>query len=169
MGEKGWVDFGTVWPGVGPAGITVVALTPAGRSVADRRDGERRKVMNDISEEPVVLTRDELVAELLRGFGWTEEQVARNPTLRAERFWFQPSKAAWYPAYDPSPTALESGVRSLRKLLRAAAARLPASLHRPGGDQATHQAGPATFSNTGHVIEPQRPTRVGGIRGAGSG
>jgi DNA-binding MarR family transcriptional regulator len=124
MGEKGWVDFGTVWPGVGPAGITLVTLTPAGRSLADRRERERCKAMKRVSEEPGVLSRDELLAELRRGFGWTEEQVARNPTLRAERFWFQPAKATWDPAYDPGPDFVESGILSLVKPLRAVVARL---------------------------------------------
>jgi hypothetical protein len=119
MGEKDWVEFGRPW------GVTVVALTPAGRSAADRRQGERRKDL------PVILTREKLVAVLRRDFGWTEEQVARNPRLRAERFWFQPLKAVWYPEYE-RPKALARGIGSLRKLLRTVAARLRAVPQRPG-------------------------------------
>jgi hypothetical protein len=111
MGERGWVDFGTA------GGITLVALTPAGRALADRREGERGKAMKRLSEAPGVVTKDELVAELRRGFGWTEEQIARNRRLRAERFWFEPAKGAWHEAHDPHPTYLVRGIRSLRKLL----------------------------------------------------
>jgi DNA-binding MarR family transcriptional regulator len=135
MGEEGWLDFRTVWPEAGPAGVTIVTLTPAGRSVADRREGERHKEMRYVSEEFVILTRDELVAELLRGFEWTEEQVARNPRLRAKRFSFRPAKGTWNPV---RPTRLERLIRSLRKFLRALAARLPASPDRLEGDEASH-------------------------------
>ena len=65
-------------------GITVITLTP-----------EPREGMKAESEEPVLLTRDELVAELRKRFGLTEEQTANNPTLRDDRYYFWPSIGAW--------------------------------------------------------------------------
>lgn len=67
-----------------PLWITVITLTP-----------ERREGMKAESEEPVLLTRDELVAELRKRFGLTEEQTANNPTLRDDRYYFWPSIGAW--------------------------------------------------------------------------
>jgi DNA-binding MarR family transcriptional regulator len=83
--EKGWINTSSAWYGNDPStGITVITLTP-----------ERREGMKAESEEPVLLTRDELVAELRKRFGLTEEQTANNPTLRDDRYYFWPSIGAW--------------------------------------------------------------------------
>jgi hypothetical protein len=67
----------------------VISLTPAGR-----KEAERRQAISGTTDEPIVITRDELASELRR-LGMTEEQIAMNPTLRHTRFQFWPSISAW--------------------------------------------------------------------------
>jgi hypothetical protein len=43
----------------------------------------------------VVVTRDELIAELKRDFEWTDERIAQEPTLRHQRFYFWPAVCGW--------------------------------------------------------------------------
>jgi DNA-binding MarR family transcriptional regulator len=91
--DKAWISRGRVWYGDDPStGITVISLTPAGR-----REAERRKLLAEASseDEPLILTKAELSAELRRRLGWTDEQIALNPTLRGDRFYFWPSLTAW--------------------------------------------------------------------------
>jgi DNA-binding MarR family transcriptional regulator len=91
MEAKGWVNAGiSVWYSDPASAITVVTLLPAGREEA-----KRRQALSDESNEPVELTRDELVAELQRRYGLSEEQIALEPSLRHTRFEFWPSIGAW--------------------------------------------------------------------------
>jgi hypothetical protein len=74
----------------------VISLTHTGRQEAGRRQSELEE-----AEEPIVFTRDELVAKL-RELGLTDEQMAFNPALRHDRFHFWPSIPAWASAPDDS-------------------------------------------------------------------
>jgi DNA-binding MarR family transcriptional regulator len=92
MEAEGWINPGiAAWFGDPASAITVITLTPAGREEAKRREG----TATEWSEEPVVLTRDELAAEWQRRYGWTDEQIAHESTLRYERFHFWPSMGAY--------------------------------------------------------------------------
>ena len=94
MANKGWVGLGLAWFGNDPStGTTVVTLRPAGRA-----EVERLEALTAESDEPILVTRAELVAELQRRTGWTDEQIGLNPTLRGDRFWFYPSIGGWAPA-----------------------------------------------------------------------
>lgn len=91
MSRKGWINFGAAWFGNDPStGITIVFLTPDGR-----REAERRQALSADSDEPIVISRQELLAELERRFGWKEQQLGAEPTLRGNPFYFWPSIAAW--------------------------------------------------------------------------
>jgi hypothetical protein len=88
MDRKGLLQRSVAWYGNDPSsGITVITLTPAGRKQAEREEKGRE-------EESVVMTRDELAAELRR-LGLNDEQIALNPELRGDRFYFWPSIPAW--------------------------------------------------------------------------
>jgi DNA-binding MarR family transcriptional regulator len=92
MEAEGWINPGiAAWFGDPASAITVMTLTPAGREEAKRRE----ETATEWSEEPVVLTRDELAAELQRRYRWTDEQIALESTLRYERFHFWPSIGAY--------------------------------------------------------------------------
>jgi hypothetical protein len=47
-----------------------------------------------VQREPVVISREDL-AEEFRKWGWTEEQIAMHPGLRAAEYYFYPSIPAW--------------------------------------------------------------------------
>jgi DNA-binding MarR family transcriptional regulator len=85
---RGWIGVGAAWFGDPSTATTILSLTPAGR-----KEAERREAMT--GDEPVLLSRDELVSELRNRFGWTEDQLALNPHLRGDRFIFWPSVSAW--------------------------------------------------------------------------
>ena len=90
MQAKWWVHPGiAAWFGDPSSAITVLSLAPAGREEA-----KRRQALSPESIEPVVVTREELIAELQRR-GGSDEQAAVDPRLRAERFHFWPSIGAW--------------------------------------------------------------------------
>jgi DNA-binding MarR family transcriptional regulator len=91
MEARGWINAGVAaWYHEPASAITVVALMPAGREEANRR-----RILSGESElEVVVVSRDELIAELKRR-GWTEERIARDPTLRHQRFHFWPGVCGW--------------------------------------------------------------------------
>jgi DNA-binding MarR family transcriptional regulator len=93
---KGWVSSSiSAWYGDPASAITVITLTPAGRNEA-----ERRETLSARSDEPVLLTRDELVTELRKRFGWTDQQMDLDPSLRGSRFYYYPSISAWLAASD---------------------------------------------------------------------
>jgi len=90
MQNRGWVFSAAAWYGNDPAsGITLISLTAAGR-----REAERREAAAADTDEPIVLTRDELIAKL-RQLGASDEQIALNPTLCESSFYFWPSVPAW--------------------------------------------------------------------------
>jgi hypothetical protein len=90
MTRRGWVSAGAAWYGNDPSSaITIMFLTREGRQETERRQPPAK------SDEPVELSREELVAELKRSLGWTDHQIAMNPSLRASRFYFWPSITAW--------------------------------------------------------------------------
>ena len=93
MEAKGWIGRGAAWFGNDPStAITVIMLRPAGR-----KEAERRRILSgeyDVST-CVVVTRDELIAELKRDFEWTDERIAQEPTLRHQRFYFWPAVCGW--------------------------------------------------------------------------
>lgn len=64
-------------------------------TVAGRQEAESRAAIVAQDDEPMEIGRDELAEELQRRFGWTEQQVAMNPELRADRFRYWPSIGAW--------------------------------------------------------------------------
>ena len=70
----------------------MISLTPAGREEAERQATER-------GEEPFEMTRNELAAKL-RSLGSSDEQIALNPEMRGDRFYFWPSIPAWSTAPD---------------------------------------------------------------------
>lgn len=91
MQRKAWITRGAAWYGNDPStAITVIALTPAGRAEAAAREA----AVSAESEEPLVMTRKELVEELRR-LGMTEDEISMNPNLRGSRFHFWPSVPAW--------------------------------------------------------------------------
>jgi hypothetical protein len=98
--RRDWIYRGAAWFGNDPtSAIIVIGLRPAGREEVERR------ASLETANEPIVVTRAELAAELKRRFGWTDEQIDLNPHLRGERFHFWPSIGAWSsegPREDPS-------------------------------------------------------------------
>ena len=94
--QKGWLTRGLAWYGNDPtSGITVCILTPAGRQEAAGRER-----VTDPSSEPILVAREELVTEIKRRFGWSDEQIALNQELRHEVFWYWPSIGAYRPAIE---------------------------------------------------------------------
>lgn len=90
MEATGWVTVMPAWFGNDPgSAITVISLTRAGR-----QEAERRQALAEERDEPVIVSREELAAELRR-LGWTDEQIALNPNLRGNRFHYWPSVPAW--------------------------------------------------------------------------
>jgi hypothetical protein len=67
-------------------GRPTILFVPASVEDATRADGD---------EEPIVLTQEELGNELRQRFGWREEEIASEPTLRHDRFFFWPSLGAY--------------------------------------------------------------------------
>lgn len=109
--KSGWVTRGAAgWYAETKRPIELLLLLPAGRAELNRRE-EREAVSSD---EPVEVTRDELILELERR-GYPREQMQVNPSLRRARFWFWPSipayssiqsrvSSTWHgPILDPPP------------------------------------------------------------------
>lgn len=89
METKGWLTTGiAAWYGEPSSAITIVSLTPAGRDEAQRREAKLGEL------EPIVITRDELLAKL-RELGHTEEDIARQAELGHSHYNFWPSISAW--------------------------------------------------------------------------
>jgi len=109
--KQGWVTRGAAgWYAEKERAIELLLLLPAGRSELSRREGLEAVS----SDEPVELTRDELILELERR-GYSREQLQLDPGLRRARFWFWPSipayssiqsrvSSTWHgPVLDPPP------------------------------------------------------------------
>jgi DNA-binding MarR family transcriptional regulator len=111
MEAKGWIGRGAAWFGNDPStAITVIMLRPAGR-----KEAERRRILSgeyDVST-CVVVTRDELIAELKRDFEWTSESPKSRRCATNGSTFGQPY------ADGPGcrmimPTSLDNGQRSPR-------------------------------------------------------
>ena len=109
--KQGWVTRGAAgWYAETERATELLLLLPAGTAELNRRE-ELEAVPAD---EPVELTRDELILELERR-GYPPEQVQLDPSLRRARFWFWPSipayssiqsrvSSTWHgPVLDPPP------------------------------------------------------------------
>jgi len=109
--KQGWVTRGAAgWYADTENAIEILLLLPAGKTELNRR-GEPDVVSSD---EPIEVTREELILELeLRGY--PSEQMQIDPSLRRARFWFWPSipayasiqsrvSSTWHgPILDPPP------------------------------------------------------------------
>jgi hypothetical protein len=69
-----------------------ITLTEEGR-----RKLERQQALSP--KDPVELSRDELISELKRRYGFSDEQLVLNPKLRYERFTYLPSVGAYRPKF----------------------------------------------------------------------
>ena len=108
--KQGWVTRGAAgWYAENERAIELLLLLPAGRAELNRREG-----LEAVADEPIEVTRDELIAELERQ-GYPLDQVQLDPSLRRARFWFWPSipayssiqsrvSSTWHgPVLDPPP------------------------------------------------------------------
>lgn len=108
--KHGWVTRGAAgWYAEKERAIELLLLLPAGRAELNRREG-----LEAVSDEPIEVTRDELILELERR-GYPRQQEQLDPSLRRARFWFWPSipayssiqsrvSSTWHgPVLDPPP------------------------------------------------------------------
>ena len=109
--KQNWVTRGAAgWYGESESPIELLLLLPAGRAELNRRE----KLEAVSSDEPIEVTREELILELERR-GHPGDQMQLDPSLRRARFWFWPSipayagiqsrvSSTWHgPILDPPP------------------------------------------------------------------
>ena len=91
--RRGWVLRGSArFIGHPDPEVTIFTLSDAGERV-----NERRERLALAAERATVVTHDELVGELKRRFGHSDEKIAADPWLRATHYMYYPSIGAYSP------------------------------------------------------------------------